>query len=60
MRRLSFAGQVPKRTFDVDPNRSTRFNSLKLESVLKLIYRCLAGIAIEHLDWSDFIPRYDR
>ncbi len=60
MRRLSFAGQVPKRTFSVDPNRSTRFNSLKLESVLKLIYRRLAGITIEHLDWSDFIPRYDR
>ncbi|WP_246744006.1 hypothetical protein [Bartonella raoultii] len=46
-----------KRIFSVDPNRSTRFNSLKLESVLKFIYRHLAGVTIEHLDWSDFIVR---
>ncbi|WP_375649627.1 hypothetical protein [Bartonella sp. MU70NMGDW] len=50
---------MDKRTFGVDSNRSARFNSLKLESVLKL-YRRLAGVTIEHLDWSDFIVRYDR
>ncbi|WP_375626596.1 hypothetical protein [Bartonella sp. MU37NMGALS] len=33
---------------------------MRLESVLKLIYRRLAGAPIEHLDWSDFIMRYDH
>ncbi|WP_175868802.1 DNA adenine methylase [Bartonella gabonensis] len=60
LQRLSFAGQVAKRTFGVDLNRGVRFNSLKLEGLLKLIYCRLADITIEHLDWSDFIVRYDR
>ncbi len=60
LQRLSFAGQGAKRTFGVDPNRGARFNSFKLEGLLKLIYRRLAGVTIEHLDWSEFIRRYDR
>ncbi|EJF85010.1 DNA adenine methylase [Bartonella rattimassiliensis] len=60
LQRLSFGGQVVKQTFGVDPNRGARFNRLKLEASLKLIYRRLAGVTIEHLDWFEFIRRYDR
>ncbi len=60
LQRLSFGGQVAKRTFGVDPHRGARFNSFKLEGFLKLIYRRLSGVTIEHLDWFDFIRRYDR
>ncbi|EJF77883.1 Uncharacterised protein [Candidatus Bartonella washoeensis] len=44
----------------VEIGRSARFNTFKLEGVLKLIYPCLAGVTVEHLGWSDFIMRYDR
>lgn len=60
LQRLSFSGQVTSRAFGVETDRSARFNALKLESILKLIYRRLAGVTIEHLDWSDFMVRYDR
>ncbi|ENN93092.1 adenine-specific DNA methyltransferase [Bartonella vinsonii subsp. berkhoffii str. Tweed] len=60
LQRLSFSGQVAKRTFRVDPNRSAQFNPLKLESLLEPLYRRLSNVTIEHLDWSDFIHRYDR
>uniref|UniRef100_UPI00115B1F71 DNA adenine methylase n=1 Tax=Bartonella massiliensis TaxID=929795 RepID=UPI00115B1F71 len=60
LQRLSFSGKVAERTFGVATDHDARFNALKLESVLKLIYRRLAGVTIEHLDWSDFIVRYDR
>ncbi|WP_330169455.1 hypothetical protein [Bartonella grahamii] len=33
--------------------------AFQFEGVLKLICRCLAGVSIEHLNWSDFIVRYD-
>ncbi|WP_375652671.1 DNA adenine methylase [Bartonella sp. AP19HLJMH] len=60
LQRLSFGGKVAKQTFGVDPHCGARFNSLKLEASLKLIYRRLAGVTIEHLDWFEFIRRYDR
>ncbi|WP_375639178.1 hypothetical protein [Bartonella sp. MF74HXZ] len=36
------------------------FKSFQFEGVLKLICLCLAGVSIEHLNWSDFIVRYDH
>ncbi|ETS07674.1 hypothetical protein O97_00697 [Bartonella henselae str. Zeus] len=60
LQRLSFSGKVADRTFGVETDRGAQFNPLKLEASLKLIYRRLAGVTIEHLDWSDFIVRYDR
>ncbi|MCZ2158998.1 DNA adenine methylase [Bartonella sp. 220] len=60
LQRLSFSGKVAERTFGADPHRGARFNSLKLEGLLKLVYRRLSGVTIEHLDWFDFIRRYDR
>ncbi|ENN94671.1 phage-related modification methylase [Bartonella vinsonii subsp. berkhoffii str. Tweed] len=60
LQRLSFGGQVAKRSFGINPYRGARFNSFKLEGFLKLIYRRLSNVTIEHLDWFDFIRRYDR
>ncbi|WP_126604054.1 DNA adenine methylase [Bartonella vinsonii] len=60
LQKLSFSGQVANRTIGVEVSCSARFNTFKLEALLKLIYRRLAGVTIEHLDWSDFILRYDR
>ncbi|UTO29189.1 DNA adenine methylase [Bartonella harrusi] len=60
LQRLSFSGKVANQTFGVETDRSARFNTFKLEALLKLIYQRLAGVTIEHLDWSDFILRYDR
>lgn len=59
LQRLSFSGKVADRTFGAKKNCSAQFNPLKLEGLLKLIYRRLAGVTIEHLDWSDFIMHYD-
>ena len=36
------------------------FDIGRLEPRLKRIHERLAGVVIEHLDWSDFIPRYAR
>ncbi|MCZ2159045.1 hypothetical protein NPX99_07205 [Bartonella sp. 220] len=41
---------MDKRTFRVDPNRSTQFNLFKLELLLELIYRRLSNVTIEYLD----------
>ncbi len=60
LQRLSFSGKVADRTFGVETDRGARFNRFKLEDLLKLIYRRLAGVTIENLDWSEFIRRYDR
>ncbi|WP_455466580.1 DNA adenine methylase [Bartonella sp. B39] len=60
LQRLSFGGQVTNRKFRVDPHCTAQFNPLKLEALLKLIYRRLSTVTIEHLNWSDFILRYDR
>ncbi|WP_375665538.1 MULTISPECIES: DNA adenine methylase [unclassified Bartonella] len=60
LQRLSFSGKVADRTFGAKKDRSAQFNPLKLEGLLKLIYRRLASVTIEHLDWSNFIMHYDR
>lgn len=60
LQRLSFRGNV-NRTMRVETHRSARGLKLfQFEGVLKLIFHCLAGVSIEHLDWSYFIVRYDR
>ncbi len=41
-------------------SRSARFNYFKVEALLELIYRRLAGVTIEQLNWLDFMIRYDR
>ncbi|WP_336288678.1 DNA adenine methylase [Bartonella sp. CB60] len=60
LQKLGFSGKVANRTFCAETSRSARFNYFKIEALLELIYRRLAGITIEQLNWSEFMLRYDR
>lgn len=60
LQRLGYGGKVKGRTFGVDPVRPHNFDVGRLEHRLMRIHDRLAGVVIEHLDWSEFIPRYDR
>ncbi|MCZ2203982.1 DNA adenine methylase [Bartonella sp. A05] len=60
LQKLGFSGKVVNRTFCAETSRSAQFNYFKVEASLELIYRRLAGVTIEHLNWSDFMLRYDR
>ena len=59
LQRTAFGGKVSGRNFGVDKTRSARFNLTTLEPMLEDLHSRLAGVVIECLDWSDFIPRYD-
>ncbi len=57
----SFSGKVLKRGGGgFRFIRSMWFNTFKIEAFLKALYRRLAGVTIEHLNWSDFMLRYDK
>jgi len=57
---LAYAGKVKGRSFGVDPTQPHAFDISRLEPRLRRIHDRLAGVVIENLDWSDFIPRYAR
>jgi DNA adenine methylase len=57
---LAFGGKVVGRSFGVDPSQPHRFDISRLEGRLRRLHDRLAGVVIEHLDWSEFIPRYAR
>ncbi len=57
---LAFGGKVRGRNFGVDPSAPHNFDIRRLEPRLRRIHDRLAGVTIENLDWSEFIPRYDR
>ena len=59
LQRTAFGGKVSGRNFGVDKARGGRFNLTTLEPMLEDLHSRLAGVVIECLDWSDFIPRYD-
>lgn len=59
LQRTAFGGKVSGRNFGVDRSRPGRFNLTTLEPMLEDLHSRLAGVVIECLDWSDFIPRYD-
>jgi DNA adenine methylase len=60
LQRLAYAGKVAGRTFGVDPTQPMAFDLARLEPRLERIHQRLGGVIIEHLDWADFLPRYDR
>ena len=60
LQRLAYAGKVAGRTFGVDPTAPHTFDLTRLAPRLERIHARLAGVVIEHLDWSEFLPRYDR
>lgn len=59
LQRTAFGGKVSGRNFGVDRARPGRFNLTALEPMLEDLHSRLAGVVIECLDWTDFIPRYD-
>ncbi|MEN2979954.1 DNA adenine methylase [Tistrella bauzanensis] len=59
LQRTAFSGKVNGRTFGVSKDKPSRFNLTTLEPMLEDLHSRLAGVVIECLDWSDFIPRYD-
>jgi DNA adenine methylase len=59
LQRTAFGGKVAGRNFGVSKDRPARFNLTTLEPMLEDLHSRLAGVVIECLDWSDFIPRYD-
>lgn len=59
LQRTAFGGKVSGRNFGVDRARPGRFNLTTLEPMLEDLHSRLAGVVIECLDWSAFIPRYD-
>ncbi|MBC9246702.1 DNA adenine methylase [Paracoccus sp. 11-3] len=59
LQRTAFGGKVSGRNFGVDKSRPGRFNLTTLEPMLEDLHSRLAGVTIECLDWSAFIPRYD-
>ena len=60
LQRLAYAGKIAGRSFGVDPTQPQVFDLARLEPRLRRIHDRLGGVVIEHLDWADFIPRYDR
>lgn len=59
LQRTAFGGKVSGRNFGVSKERPSRFNLTTLEPMLEDLHTRLAGVVIECLDWSAFIPRYD-
>ncbi len=59
LQRTAFGGKVSGRNFGVARERPARFNLTTLEPMLEDLHSRLAGVVIECLDWSAFIPRYD-
>ncbi|RJE87103.1 DNA adenine methylase [Paracoccus onubensis] len=59
LQRTAFGGKVSGRNFGVSKDRPARFNLTTLEPMLEDLHSRLAGVVIECLDWSSFIPRYD-
>jgi DNA adenine methylase len=57
---LAYAGKVRGRSFGTDSLQPHNFNLGRLQPRLQRLHDRLARVVIEHLDWSDFIPRYDR
>ncbi|SEO30132.1 DNA adenine methylase [Paracoccus alcaliphilus] len=59
LQRTAFGGKVSGRNFGVSKDRPGRFNLTTLQPMLEDLHSRLAGVVIECLDWSEFIPRYD-
>ncbi|MFI0477439.1 DNA adenine methylase [Paracoccus jiaweipingae] len=59
LQRTAFGGKVSGKNFGVARDRPGRFNLTTLVPMLDDLHTRLAGVVIECLDWSAFIPRYD-
>ena len=57
---LAYGGKAVGRNFGVSTSVAQVFSLARLEPRLQRIHDRLGEVVIEHLDWSDFIPRYAR
>jgi DNA adenine methylase len=57
---LAYAGKVTGRSFGTDAVQGHVFDIGRLAPRLEALHRRLAGVVIEHMDWSELLPRYDR
>ena len=62
LQRLAYAGKVHGRNFGVDPTQGQSLLEPGAPGAAPgaRCTRALAGVVIEHLDWSEFLERYDR
>lgn len=60
LQKMSFGAKVAGQTFGTATTTAPKINLLRLEEELSTAHQRLAGVLIEHLDWSDCISRYDR
>ena len=60
LQHLAYAGKVSGRNFGTDATQPHVFDIGRLAPRLEAIHARLAGVVIEHLDWSELLPRYDR
>ena len=60
LQKLAFGGKVSGQHFGVERKGGARFNLTRLAPLLEDVHERLAGVAIENLDWPEFIDRYDR
>lgn len=59
LQRTAFGGRVMKQSFGVSKERPGSFNLTTLAPMLEQVHERLAGVVIENLSYTDFIPRYD-
>lgn len=60
LQRLAFGGKVSGQNYGVDASGPARFDLSKLAPMLEDVYTRLSSVAIECLDYKEFIKRYDR
>jgi DNA adenine methylase len=60
VQRHSYAGKVRGRAYGSTAEHNPRINLLRLEEEMSQVHLRLATVAIENLDYREFIRRYDR
>lgn len=60
LQRTAFGGKVTGQNFGVSVGLPARLDVTKIVPMLEDLHERLADVVIEHLDWSDFIRRYDK
>lgn len=59
LQRIAFGGKVSGQNYGVSKERPSKFNMTTLEPMLEDLHSRLSGVAIECLDYFDFVRRYD-
>ncbi len=60
LQKTTFGGKIEGRSFGISYDRPARFDFHKVEQLLADVHDRLSRVIIEHLDYLEFIKRYDR